>query len=91
MIVRFYGRIMRHPTPDFVSNLEFPPDSQPNQVRYQKHIEEVSFLEFIESWLGITGEEFGERLHQALLVKLDYWAYEGEFRWFRYQLHGPSS
>jgi Protein of unknown function (DUF2971) len=66
----------------FCIEFEFPPASQPNEVRYQEHIEEVPLLEFIKSWVGLSGAEFGERIHQALLVKLDYWAYEGEFRWF---------
>ncbi len=65
----------------FCIELEFPSGNQPNQVNYREHIETVPLLDFIKSWFKLTGTEFGERIHDALLVKMDYWAYEGEYRW----------
>jgi len=61
---------------------EFPSGNQPNKVKYREHIESVPLLDFIKSWFGLSGIEFGERIHDALLVKMNYWAYEGEYRWF---------
>jgi hypothetical protein len=65
----------------FCIEFEFPSGNQPNEVKYREHIESVPLLDFIRNWFGLSGAEFGERIHDALLVKMDYWAYEGEYRW----------
>lgn len=65
----------------FCIEFEFPSGNQPNQVNYREHIESVPLLDFIKSMVGFTGVEFGQRISDALLVKLNCWAYEGEYRW----------
>jgi hypothetical protein len=65
----------------FCIEFEFPAGSQPNEVNYREHIECVSLLDFMKSQVGLMGAEFGERVHDALFVKLNCWAYEGEYRW----------
>ncbi len=65
----------------FCIEFEFPSGNQPNQVNYREHIESVPLLDFIKSWFGLSGVEFGQRICDALLVKLNCWAYEGEYRW----------
>jgi hypothetical protein len=65
----------------FCIEFEFPACSQPDQVSYREHIECVSLLDFTKSQFGLMGVELGVRVHDALLVKLNCWAYEGEYRW----------
>jgi hypothetical protein len=65
----------------FCIEFEFPAGSQPNQVNYREHIESVSLLDFTKSQFWLMGAELGARVHDALLVKLNCWAYEGEYRW----------
>jgi hypothetical protein len=60
---------------------EFPETNQPNKVSYRKNLESIQLLDFFKSNFGLIGVEFGERVHDALLVKLECWAYEGEYRW----------
>jgi hypothetical protein len=65
----------------FCIEFEFPGGNQPNQVNYREHIESVPLLDFMKSMFRLSGIEFGQRVHDALLVKLNCWAYEGEYRW----------
>ena len=65
----------------FCIEFEFPRGNQPNKVKYREHIESVPLLDFLKSMFQLSGVEFGERVHDALLVKLNCWAYEGEYRW----------
>lgn len=65
----------------FCIEFEFPGGNQPNQVDYREHIDSVFLLDFMKSMFGLLGIEFGQRVHDALLVKLNCWAYEGEYRW----------
>lgn len=64
----------------FCIEFEFP-NIQPHKVAYREHIECVPLIDFMKSRFGLIGDEFGTRIHDALLVKMDCWAYEGEYRW----------
>jgi hypothetical protein len=64
----------------FCIEFEFP-DDQPEQVAYREHIECVPLIDFMKSSFGLVGEDFGTRIHDALLVKMNCWAYEGEYGW----------
>jgi len=64
----------------FCIELEFP-GNQPKQVDYRKQIDSIPLVDFIKVRFGLIGSDFGARIHDALLVKLDCWAYEGEYRW----------
>lgn len=64
----------------FCIEFEFP-DIQPKQVLYREHIESIPLLDFVKARLGLIGVELGNRVHDALHVKTNCWAYEGEYRW----------
>lgn len=67
----------------FCIELEFSAE-QPARVRYQSHIDSISLFDLLQWNLGIdpdTSDELGERIRNALLVKLECWSYEGEYRW----------
>jgi hypothetical protein len=65
----------------FCIEFEFPEANQPSEVSYCKSIESLPLLDFFKSHFGLIGVELGERVRAALLVKLEFWAYEGEYRW----------
>lgn len=68
----------------FCIEFEFP-DEQPKPVVYREHIETIPLVECLRSAFGLLGgatpEQLGSRIIDALLVKMDYWAYEEEYRW----------
>jgi hypothetical protein len=41
----------------------------------------VPLLDFLRHHFGLIGDDFGIKIYDALHVKLDCWAYEGEYRW----------
>jgi hypothetical protein len=80
----------------FCLELEFPAE-QPRKVSYREHIGSIAMLDHIKHNISLDSSighlsassiyhldasiELGERIHDALLVKLQCWSYEGEYRW----------
>jgi hypothetical protein len=65
----------------FCIELEFAAE-QPTQVHYQQHIASIALLDCLKfSFKLDANTDLGERIHDALLVKLRCWSYEGEYRW----------
>lgn len=66
----------------FCIEFDFDEIEQPQKVTYQKDIASVSLLDLLRYNLGIdTSTEFGIKMKNALLVKLEEWRDEREYRW----------
>lgn len=66
----------------FCIEFYFDDIEQPLAVIYQKDIASVSLFDLLKYNLGIdTGSELGVKMRDALLVKLEEWRYESEYRW----------
>jgi hypothetical protein len=66
----------------FCIEFAFDENEQPQKVIYQEHIECINLIDFLRYDLGLdNSNELGVRIHNALLVKLEEWRYEGEHRW----------
>jgi hypothetical protein len=61
---------------------EFP-ENQPTEVHYREHLESIPLLDFIKPlhYFGSADLKLANRIHEALHVKRNHWAYEGEYRW----------
>jgi hypothetical protein len=80
----------------FCIEFEFPAD-EPREVIYQEHIGSISLLDLIKHNFSLDSDiahlaanseghsdasaDLGHKIHDALLVKLQCWSYEGEYRW----------
>jgi hypothetical protein len=62
---------------------------QPAEVRYQSQIDSIRLFDLLKyNNLGIdTDNKLAEQIRNALLVKLECWSYEGEYRWIAAKDH----
>jgi len=65
----------------FCIELEFAAE-QPTKVSYQEHIGSIALLDLLKFNLKLdAGNDLGQRIRDALLIKLKCWSYEREYRW----------
>jgi len=66
----------------FCIEFNFDENERPLEVNYQKDIGSVNLIDIIMySGSIITNKKFGIDVRNALLVKLEEWKYESEYRW----------
>jgi hypothetical protein len=66
----------------FCIEFEIEGNEQPKKVMYQEKIASINLFDLIRYNFRLDdGNELGQRIHDALLVKLKKWAYQSEYRW----------
>lgn len=73
----------------FCIEFKFEEIEQPEKVTYQKDIASVSLFDLLRHNFGVdTSAEFGIKIKNALLIKLEEWGYENEYRWIAHSSMG---
>ena len=73
----------------FCIEFNFDENENPLEVTYQKDIGSVNFIDIFMYNMGITtSKKFGIDTRNALLVKLEEWQHESEYRWIASNLMG---